>query len=249
MKHYFCLFFVFLFASEPLLATNFDDTTAVSVQSASIEDNHEQKQPQTWLEYCYENRRFLSQVGVGLLLMAAGCAYLYYAKKVVPGIAMDSVTDLTNPSNPLVGEGVANSAPAKSAEFDYSKHYGPESRALVDELREIHPLFGTICDKKYEYPFYCNFAVTKLEEMKQAGKKDYGSLQQVAGWHLDKSILDPVDQLNVKKEIGQNIDVLLSKKFAPQVPVQETVATPQVSGDETLKSDEMYPLWLALLGS
>lgn len=84
--------------------------------------------------------------------------------------------------------------------FEYSDHYNKESRALIDELRQIHPLFGDICNRNSGHLRECDSAILDLKSFKENNSENF-------------SILDKYAKLNIKNE---PLDVIENRAYTKQ---------------------------------
>ena len=112
---------------------------------------------------------------------------------------------------------VTDRASVQTQTFEYPYGYSEKSRALVDELREIHPLFGDICNQNSSHPYACESAIKTLENFKEKRTERYDCLDYYAKYNLKNIPLDPIEREHYKeqelKKTKQEIDRSMRKKY------------------------------------
>jgi hypothetical protein len=192
---------VFMLAVAPLLGHDDSQSTAPA-QQEEMQQRDSSAQPKSFLERCYEHRYYI-MAGIGLVAIAATAAYLCQCRG---NLSVE----------PIPAE--LPQLPQKGSEFGYPKGYSELSKKHVDTLRNVHPIFESMCNGNckdafgHEDTFECGQAVLLLEEMYRGGENhrlDTGYLiADRASHRLHKSIPDHIEHADTLERIRQTVNSL-----------------------------------------
>lgn len=178
---------VFMLATASLVAQN-DSQDARTVQQEEVQPQDDSNQPKSFWNRCYEKRRDILAIAIGTLCAAAILACIYRSSKT---------TSFSIEITPSLPQG--------DAQIGYLEKYSEASKKHIETLKSIHPVFETIFNGEWHNKYDCDLAIRTLEKIYNGDKYAHRTLAQVAGWTLNKTVIDPIERLNAQKQIARTV--------------------------------------------
>lgn len=215
---------VFALVAAPMLATDKQDdfllrSSSYGGQGTKTNEEDDSDQPKTFWDRCYEQRYAI--IGVGAALVATAIATVCINHYLTTGKLPIDPTALIKPTTetPKVELPKAD-LPQEKKGFAYPNGYSEKSQKHVDDLKELHKVFESMCNGECKIlgdqfigrspldTLDCAQAVAALEEMHRTGEKKGHLIAHIAERELNCTILDPIECLDAKKFIEQAVDKL-----------------------------------------